>query len=235
MSLTSLLGLLNQAEWVDLSHTLEEGMPAWPTHARFSKVLYASQAWGDAACHYGLTLSEHSGTHMDAPCHFIADGQTIDRIPVNSLVARAVTLHFPDVGPGEVVTAQMLQHAASAAGVNLTAGDVVLLRFDWSRRWAVGREGRAYGAGWPGLARDGARLLADLGIRAVGCDVFAIDASGAAENPAHHELLGRGVLIVENLVNLDRLPAASLFLALPLKIGSGTGSPIRAVALLPGA
>lgn len=233
MSLAELLQNLKGFEWVDLSHTLEANIPAWPTHARFSKVLHSTYEWGDAACHYGLTMSEHTGTHADAPCHFIPDGKTLDQLPVDNLAGRAVTLSFPDLAPGAAVTAEMLEEASKAAGVMIAPGDIVLLRFGWDRLWALGREGRGFTAGWPGLAGSGARLLADRGVKAVGCDVVAIDASGAAQNPAHYELLGRGVLIIENLTNLDRLTAESLFLALPLKIGGGTGSPVRAVGLIP--
>ena len=57
--------------WVDLSHALEEDVPAYPTHARFGKALYESYEYGDVARHYGLTMSEHTGTHMDAPLHTV--------------------------------------------------------------------------------------------------------------------------------------------------------------------
>src|SRR4028118_1138179 len=58
-------------DWVDLSHTLEEGIPAWPTHVRFSSTLYESQAFGDVATHHGLTIGEHTGTHIDARIHSV--------------------------------------------------------------------------------------------------------------------------------------------------------------------
>jgi kynurenine formamidase len=57
-----------RGEWVDLSHTIEKGVPAWPTPARFGRNIYEDYAFGDGARHYGMTMSEHTGTHMDAPC-----------------------------------------------------------------------------------------------------------------------------------------------------------------------
>lgn len=67
----------------------------------------------------------------------------------------------------------------------------------------------------------------------VGCDTLAVDAIGSEENPAHYALLGNEVYIVENLGNLDRLPPFCGFVAFPLKIKGGSGSPVRAVALVP--
>ena len=65
---TELAAHLLRCKVVDLSHSLEEGIPAWPTHARFGRTIYEDYALGDVARHYGMTMSEHTGTHMDAPC-----------------------------------------------------------------------------------------------------------------------------------------------------------------------
>jgi kynurenine formamidase len=73
----------------------------------------------------------------------------------------------------------------------------------------------------------------ERGAALVGCDTLAIDAAGSEESPAHHALLGNEVYIVENLNNLGALPPFCLFVALPLKIRGGSGSPVRAVALVP--
>jgi kynurenine formamidase len=71
---TELAAHLLRCKVVDLSHTLEEGIPAWPTHARFGLTIYEVYALGDVARHYGMTMSENTGTHMDAPLHFIQSG-----------------------------------------------------------------------------------------------------------------------------------------------------------------
>jgi kynurenine formamidase len=164
-------GLLVLAErlrglrWVDLSHALEEGIPAWPTHARFGRTLYESYEYGDVARHYGLTLSEHTGTHVDAPLHFIQDGPAhygVDTVP-----------------------------------------------------------------------REAAEYLVGRGVALVGCDTVSVDAAASVESPAHYALLGSEVYVVENLKNLGTLPPFCLFVAFPLKIRGGSGSPVRAVALVP--
>ena len=223
-------------EWVDLSHTLEEDIPAWPTHARFGRTLYEDYAAGDVARHYGLTISEHTGTHMDAPLHFIPDGPThygTDKIPLDRLMGRAATVPVTDLGPGDLLTADRVRAWEGEHGP-IEAGDKVLLRYGWDQRWATGPEGRRFLEDWPGLSGEAAEYLVEKGVYLVGCDTMAVDAGGTQENPAHHALLGNEVYVVENLKDLDRLPPFCLFMAFPLKIRDGSGSPVRAVALVAG-
>ena len=221
-------------EWVDLSHTLEEAIPAYPTHARFGKTLYESYEYGDAARHYGLTMSEHTGTHMDAPLHFISEGPAhygTDEIPLGRLAGRAATIGATDLGADDLVKVGYIE-AWEEEHAPIEAGDRVLIRYGWDLRWATGPEGRRFLEGWPGLSGEAAQYLVGKGVTLVGCDTLAIDAAVSTEHPAHYALLGSEVYIVENLKNLDRLPPFCLFLALPLKIKGGSGSPVRAVALV---
>lgn len=222
-------------DWIDLSHTLEEDIPAWPTHARFGRTLYESQGLGDVATHYGLTISEHSGTHMDAPLHFVSEGPAhygTDEIPLERLAGRAATIEATDLGAGDLLAVEHVEAWETDHGP-LEAGDRVLIRYGWDERWTTGREGRRFLEDWPGLSGDAAEYLVEKGVALVGCDTMAVDAAGSAENPAHHALLGNEVYVVENLKNLDRLPPYSFFMAFPLKIRGGSGSPVRAVALVP--
>jgi len=221
--------------WIDLSHTLEEGVPAWPTHARFSSTLYESQALGDVATHRGLTLSEHSGTHMDAPLHFVPEGPAhygTDEIPPERLAGRAATIEATDLAGGDLLGVDRIEVWEREHGP-IERGDRVLLRYGWDERWATGPEGRRFLEDWPGLSGGAAEYLVERGTALVGCDTLSVDAAGSEENPAHHALLGNEVYVVENLRNLHRLPPFCLFLALPLKIRGGSGSPVRAVALVP--
>ena len=222
-------------DWIDLSHTLEEGIPAWPTHARFSSTPYESQASGDVATHNGLTLSEHTGTHMDAPLHFVPEGPAhygTDEIPLGSLAGRAATIEAADLGAGDLLGPDRIRAWEDEHGP-IWRGDRVLIRYGWDGRWATGPEGRRFLEDWPGLSGEAAEYLVGKGVALVGCDTLAVDAAGSEENPAHHALLGNEVYVVENLNNLDLLPPFCLFLALPLKIKGGSGSPVRAVALVP--
>ncbi len=231
---TALAALLQGFEIIDLSHTLEEGIPSWPTHARFGQVLYESYELGDVARHYGLTLSEHTGTHMDAPLHFIAEGPAhygIDEVPLDRLAGRAATIEAPELPRGGLLTAAHVREWEEEYG-SIEELDVVLVRYGWDRRWGTGPEGTSFLEGWPGLGGGAAEYLVGKGVSLVGCDTLAVDAFGSEENLAHYALLGKEVYIVENLKNLDRLPPWSFFVAFPLKVRGGSGSPVRAVALV---
>jgi kynurenine formamidase len=219
-------------EWIDLSHTLEEDIPAYPTHARFGRTLYESYEYGDDALHYGLTTSEHTGTHMDAPLHFIPEGPAVDEIPLDRLAGRAATIEATDLGADGLLSVGRIEAWEENNGP-IEAKDRVLIRYGWDRRWTTGPEGRRFLEDWPGLSGEAAEYLVGKGVSLVGCDTLAVDATISTENPAHYALLGSEVYIIENLKNLDLLPPFCRFLALPLKIRGGSGSPVRAIALVP--
>ena len=141
-------------DWVDLSHTLEEGIPAWPTHARFSSTLYESQRLGDAATHHGLTLGEHTGTHMDAPLHFVPDGPAhygTDEIPLERLAGRAATIGATDLAAGDLLGPDRIEAWEREHGP-IEPGDRVLVRYGWDERWTTGPPGRRFLEDWPGLS-----------------------------------------------------------------------------------
>jgi kynurenine formamidase len=179
-------------------------------------------------------MSEHAGTHMDAPLHFISEGPAhygTDEIPLDCLAGRAATIEATDLGAGGLLDVGRIEAWEEEHGP-IEARDRVLIRYGWDLRWATGPEGRRFLEVWPGLSGEAAEYLVGKGASLVGCDTLAIDAAVSPGNPAHYALLGSEVYIVENLKNLDRLPPFCLFLALPLKIKGGSGSPVRAVALV---
>lgn len=230
----SVMATVESGEWIDLTHRLEEGIPAVPTHARYSHTLYESYEHGDPACHYRVTMGEHSGTHLDAPLHFIAEGEAhydIASVPLERLAGRAATIDATDYECGETVERAHIEEW-ERDNEELREGDRVLFRFGWDRHWDTGAAGRRFLESWPGLSAEAATYLADVGVALVGCDTAAIDASGGDEFPAHRELLGSEIYIAENLTNLGELPPFSVLFTFPLKIEGGSGSPIRAVALV---
>jgi arylformamidase len=93
-------------------------------------------------------------------------------------------------------------------------------------------EDAAFLTDWPGLGSDCVQLLLERGVKAVGVDTLSPDVFGNATSPVHRALLGEGVVIVENLANLDRVPSRFYLMALPLKIRGGSGAPCRASALV---
>jgi kynurenine formamidase len=221
---------------VDLSQTLEEHAPNYPTHSKFYHNLWSSYWHGDRSLTYQVTMNEHSGTHVDAPAHFISDAKpaahvTIDRVPVDRLIGRGVRIDCRNIGAGENLPETALAAWEKDHG-SIAAADIVLFNFGWSSRWALRPRHQSYIADWPGVAMDTAQYLIRKRVAAIGVDTLSPDAPAALQSdPIHPRLLEQQVLIIENLCNLDQLPDFFVFLALPLKIGSGSGSPVRAVAL----
>lgn len=116
--------------------------------------------------------------------------------------------------------------------------EIVLLDFHWFRHWTTGADWKYYAKNEPGLAEDAVRLFAERKVRAVGSDTIACDtpviAGEELESYGHHmHWLPNHILIMEELKNLDKLPVRSYFVAVPLKIRNGSGSPIRPFALVP--
>ncbi|HKS97534.1 MAG TPA: cyclase family protein, partial [Terriglobia bacterium] len=110
---------------------------------------------------------------------------------------------------------------------------IVLFNFGWAVHWSLRPGDQRYVTNWPGVSMEAAEYLAGRSVAALGVDTLSPDAPEALRaSPIHPVVLEKQVLIIENLTNLDLLPDFFVFLALPLKIRGGSGSPIRAVALV---
>lgn len=232
----ALLAHLSEFAVIDLSHRLEERMPVWPTLARYYHNLWYAIHLGDDASSYQLVMSEHTGTHVDAPGHFLPTHHPrhawVDQVSAEAWMGRAALVDCRDVPPRSRVAPAAIR-AWEAEHGEIRAGDIVVFRFGWAERWAARPHDREFMRDWPGLGEGCASLLMERGVKAVGVDTLSPDVYGSPHSPIHRMLLGNGVLIVENLANLGALPPVSYLLALPLKIREGTGSPVRAVALVP--
>lgn len=216
------------SQLIDLTHELANGMPVWPGHPVFEQRSVASFAAGDIACNHSLHLSEHCGTHFDAPLHFVPGGQAIDAVPLQRFFCRLAVIAATDVAPdSEVGTDRLL--AWESRNRALRPGDAVMFHFGWDRFWAD-PAGARFLSGWPGLSGALAELLVARDVSVVGGDCMSIDRHGSSDFPAHRVLLGAGVLVGENFANLGRLPPLAELIALPLRIVGGSGAPLRAVA-----
>ena len=237
MDVSTFCEALRSGRIVDLSQTLEEHMPHYPTHARFFHNLWGSYGHGDRSLSYQLVVHEHNGTHVDAPAHFISDAKprahvTIDHVPLTHLVGRGARIDCRGFGEGDYVSQAYVAEWETRHGP-LQARDIVLFDFGWSAYWGLRPDNRRYLADWPGVSVEAAEYLLDKSVAAIGVDTLSPDPPAALEKtPIHPLVLEKQVLIIENLTNLDELPDFFLFLALPLKIRAGSGSPIRAVALV---
>src|SRR5690242_17508887 len=234
MDVDNLLAALRGARLVDLSQTLEEHMPNYPTHSKFFHNLWGSYWHGGRSLSYQLVLNEHNGTHVDAPAHFISEAKphahvTIEHVPLTRLLGRGVRVDCRSFKAGEYVSRNFVLDWETKHGA-LKSGDIVLFNFGWSERWDIRPNDQRYVSDWPGVGMDTAEYLIEKSVDALGVDTLSPDPPEALQkNPIHPVVLEKQLLIVENLCNLDRLPDFFIFMALPLKIKGGSGSPIRAV------
>ena len=223
--------IIKGAEVVDLSYALQEYMPAWPTQARFGSVIYESYDYGGAALHSMITMSEHTGTHIDAPKHFVKGGRAIDELALTSVMGRGVHIDALKIAEKGLLGSDAFRAFEKEHG-EIKKGDIVMIRFGWDKKYRLQPDANEYLTNWPGLSKEAAEYLAEREIGALGCDTLSIDAYGTRDYSAHHVLLGRGIPVIENIVNLEKLPAFSYVIGLPNKFKDGSGSPIRLIALV---
>jgi arylformamidase len=171
-----------------------------------------------------LTLGSHTGTHVDAPVHFVKGGTALDGLPVESFVGEAAVLDFSGKPAGSPITASDLQEHSAV----VRRGIIVLLYTGLSKKWEDKRARRRItyldgnAAGW----------LVKRGVKAVGIDYLSVEEFGAKAPVAHFTLLSHGIPIIESLnENLSVLVGRRiLFFCLPIKVGGCDGAPARAMA-----
>jgi kynurenine formamidase len=257
---------------IDLTLPLSEPFPCtWPGHMPFRATVWT---WfedrpddpqpvhaqnGGAYQTRWLVIDEHTGTHLDAPRHFVAPEGSglpsagalgdvgvadlpllcatgpVDVIDVTELAGRA------DPGCSPVILPGLISKWEDLNG-KIEAGDVVCFRSRWDDHYRAGSVGEAYGTdvlvtkrsiGWPAPSAESVELLRARGVTCLGTDGLSV---GAAENgaPAHLAGLPFGMTFIEALTHLDELPArGAWFMFLPLRLVAGTGGPGRALAVLP--
>ncbi len=220
---------VQSANITDLSYTLEPGMPVWPTHARFGAIVYETYDEGGVSMHRQLSLGEHTGTHLDAPKHFFKDGASIAEVDVTSVMGRGVMIDASFLKPCGVYTLDMLKDFEHKNG-EIGEGDIILFHFGWEEKYGLGAAAEDFLKDWPGLSGDAAQYLLQKKVKAVGTDALALDPFGSEDYPSHYILLGNGVLIIENLTNLHKLPVFSYVIGLTNKVKDGSASPIRVIA-----
>jgi kynurenine formamidase len=233
---------------VDLSHPYDADTIYWPTEEGFvlEKEFEGVTEKGYFYSANKFRSAEHGGTHVDAPIHFSAHGQRVDEIPIERLV-----------GPGVVVDVEAAcladrDHQVSVADLEaferehgaIPRGAIVLLYTGLGRYWpdrvrylGTSERGAAAVASlhFPGLSADAARwLVTSREVHAVGIDTASIDHGPSKRFETHQVLSAANVPAFENVASLDLLPPRDFrIVALPMKIGGGSGAPSRILAILP--
>lgn len=231
---------LRDRRMIDLTYPLHPRMPVSVGFPRLMLTPYLDQAAGDVATVEVMQASLHTGTHVDAPFHFVPEREPMDALDPLFLCGSAVVVDVPPTEEWRAVERADVIAWEERTGERIGAGDIVLLRTGHARYWTDIPAGMAYmTAPWPYLGSTLIDLLLERAIGAYGVecpDPDRVDQRdlGAASFEGHHRLLGAGIPIIENLANLDAIPVARVeFLALGLPIVGASGSPIRALALLP--
>lgn len=232
---------------VDLTHPLNEKTLYWPTSPsafRLEQLFFGLTPGGYFYAANAFSAPEHGGTHIDAPIHFAHSGLTVDRIPLEQLVAPAVVIDVTakaDRDAGYRLTAEDVREFEQRQG-RIPAGSIVLLRTGWSRRWPdrkayLGDDtpGDASKLQFPSFGVDAARVLIhERRVSALGVDVASIDYGRSTDFAVHRLAAAANVPGLENLTNLHELPpSGAIVVALPVKIEGGSGGPTRVIALVP--
>jgi arylformamidase len=204
--------------WLDLSVPVRNGMVHWPGDPEFHINRVHDYANGDGLVLSHIDLGVHTGTHMDAPLHFVPGGATIDQIPLDATVGPARVIEIAD--PESVKPAEL-------EAANIQPGERILLKTANSNsRWNTDE----FQKDFVYISREGAAYLASIPIRAVGVDYLSVGGFYKDGPETHRALLGAGVWVMEGL-NLAALTAGPHdLICLPLKLMGAEGAPARAIA-----
>ena len=208
---------------IDLTHDYADGMPLFPglPSPSFHDIARVEQD-GYAMSEYHLL--NHIGTHVDAPAHQIVGGATLDEIPLESLVTEAVTIDLSARSPGAIGRNELEPLLG-----DLGEGDWLFLYSDNGRNWGSDD----YWTGWSYPDAEASRMLVERGIVGIGFDGPSADPVDTETFDLHKVWLSAGRMILENLTNLDLLPARTHVVVAPLKVRAANGAPARVLAFVP--
>lgn len=246
LAASSAFAEIDEKKLLDLTYQLDEHTVFWPTNKPFS---WERTAWGKTAKGYwyasgDFSMSEHGGTHIDAPIHFGEGRLSVDAIPLQNLVAPAVVIdvraaveHDRDYR----LTVHDIEVWESRHG-RIPSGAVVLMLTGWGQKWPD--KSRYLGSNtpsdpktlhFPGFSKEAADFLVkQRKVDGVGIDTPSIDYGPSQDFIVHQIVNGADRYGLENIANLDQLPPkGATLVSLPIKIKGGTGGPVRIMAILP--
>jgi arylformamidase len=204
----------------DITLTISPDLPTWPGDPGIEIQRVEKIEDGSNANVSRVDMGVHTGTHVDAPFHFLQDGITVDQLNLSLLTGRAYVLHLPDV---DVITAEVLEEAQIPPRTRR-----VLFKTSNSDLWA--KEGSVFNTDFVGLSDDGAEYLVRRGVKLVGMDYLSV-APYKESRPTHERLLEAGVVIVEGLDLSEVTQGRYTIYCLPLKIANSDGAPARAILI----
>ncbi len=207
----------------DLTVPIHEGMPVWPGD---DPVVLRRRAKIEEGAHANvsfMSLSAHTGTHVDAPYHFIADGSKVHEMPLDVLIGPALVVEVPE--------AVSVIDADQIASMNLRPGTTrILFKTRNSRFWNLKEE--VFQTQFVGIDQGAAQMLVELGVKLVGIDYLSI-APYKNSKPTHDVLLGAKMVIIEGLDLREVNGGAYTLYCLPLKLQATDGAPARVILTEP--
>ena len=209
------------AKYIDLTTEMYDGAPTMPMDPK------CAISWHCNLDTLGynlsrLTTSTHQGTHIDAPKHLFYEGETIDNIPLERVIVRAIKVDLTHKNPKEAIMPEDLKCIEG----KLRKGMAILLHTGWDKQWPKDR----FFSDFPYISTELADWLVEKKVGIIGMDMPTPNVN--AWKVVHETLLGGGTLVVEGLSNMEAITADEFtFFALPLKLKGRDGSPIRAIAI----
>jgi kynurenine formamidase len=245
---TPLLALagIDESKIVDLTYPLDEQTVFWPANKPFT---WEKAAWGKTSKGYwyasgDFSMSEHGGTHIDAPIHFAEARSAVDEIPLQKLIAPAAVIDVRSSVAQDQdyrLSRTDLERWESRHGP-IQLGAVVLMLTGWGQRWPdkVRYLGSATPSDpktlhFPGFSKEAAEFLVkERHIDGIGIDTPSIDYGPSQDFIVHRIVNGANLYGLENIAHLEKLPPnGAILIALPIKIKGGTGGPVRIIGILP--
>ena len=212
------------SRYIDLTHQIEENMVVFPGDPppEIREIMTLGQ---DMCTVQSIRFNNHIGTHLDAPSHFIDGGITVDKIPLESLIGKAVILDFTNKEKNDLITKNDLQSHKD----RILPGSRVLIKTGWDVRFTSD----AFYEHFPCLTQEAAVYLVQLKIRLLGTDTPSPSPLDDPGQTIHKTLLGAGIVILESVKNLALIDRNQCqIIVLPPLIKDFSGAPCRVVAVL---
>jgi arylformamidase len=236
------LSLFSSLSVYDISPLFQHNMPGWPSHDKLGILTEARNFAQNGYYAQTLVMPEHTGSHVDAPRHNFKELAAIDEYPVDYLIGpyKKYNLSSYDPQPGEPISLKIIKEVENRDQIKPMKDDIILLDFGWDKYYKPDstdlNERKWWELNEPGLTEDVCKYFYESGIKAIGADTPAVDISvkdGVVKCAYGHKkyFLPNDILIMEGFQNMNRAPATGIFIAIPLKIKDGSGSPIRPLLL----
>lgn len=207
----------------DLTHQIYPEMPVYPGTElpSFEKVNTLEE---HGFIETRITITSHTGTHVDAPAHMINNGCTLDNIPIENFIGDAIILDFSNQNLQQIEVSDLKKFETMI----INNVNFIIIKTGWSEYWGTSK----YYDGFPYLSDESAAWLTKFGLKGIGIDAISIDSMHSTTFSIHKIFMKKNMLIIENLTNLNLIDSDKfLFTVMPLKTKSADGSPARAAAI----